>query len=89
MQHVTHSHESATGGQFTPSADNPKRFVRLPEVMLLTGRGRTATLDDVKAGTFPRPVKIGAATCWVYGEVMEWIDARIRASRGHTEGGAS
>lgn len=57
-------------------------LLRLPQVLALTGRGRTSTLDDVKAGTFPRPIKVGAASCWLHSEVQAWIERRIRESRG-------
>lgn len=60
---------------------SPERLLRLPAVMAMTGRGRTATLDDVKAGRFPAPVRIGRATCWAESEVQAWIAERIRASR--------
>jgi prophage regulatory protein len=51
-------------------------------VLALTGRGRTSTLDDVKAGAFPKPIKIGSASLWVHSEVDAWIAERIRQSRG-------
>lgn len=57
-------------------------LLRLPQVLAITGRGRTSTLDDVKAGTFPRPIKVGAASCWLHSEVQAWIERRIRESRG-------
>lgn len=66
----------------TPAAALPgERLIRLPAVLDLTGRGRTATLDDVKAGSFPKPVKVGAATMWLYSEVQAWIADRVRQSR--------
>ena len=59
-----------------------EHLLRLPRVLELTGRGRTATLDDVKAGRFPKPIKIGAASMWLQSEVQAWIAARVRDSRG-------
>lgn len=59
-----------------------ERLLRLPQVLALTGRGRTSTLDDVKAGRFPKPVKVGAATLWLHSEVQAWIAERVRQSRG-------
>lgn len=47
----------------------------------MTGRGRTSTLDDVKAGTFPKPIKCGSASLWLHSEVQAWIAARVRQSR--------
>lgn len=59
-----------------------EKLLRLPSVLELTGRGRTAWLDDVKAGKAPKPIKIGAASMWLHSEVIGWISARIRESRG-------
>ena len=59
------------------------KLIRLPRVLELTGRGRTATLDDVRAGLFPRPIKVGAAALWIEAEVKAWIGERVRQARGH------
>lgn len=73
-------HKSASGvAQFAPR--QPDRLVRLPAVLALTGRGRTVTLDDVKAGRFPAPIKCGRATLWSECEIQQWIADRIRAAR--------
>lgn len=69
-----------SGGTATHPAG--ERLLRLPAVLSLTGRGRTAVLDDVKAGRFPRPIKVGAASMWLHSEVQAWIGERIRQSRG-------
>lgn len=74
--------ERQASSESTTPPGNPDRFIRLPEVMGLTGRGRTATLDDVKAGAFPKPVKLGRATVWIEREVRDWMAARVRESRG-------
>lgn len=50
-----------------------QRFLRLPAVLEMTGRGRTATLDDVKAGTFPKPLKVGSASMWRQTDVQAWM----------------
>ena len=55
-----------------------KRFVRLPEVESLTGYRRSRIYDFVKAGTFPRPCKLGPRSVgWIESEVQHWIDERI------------
>lgn len=73
--------ESATADRQTLPLSVDERLLRLPAVLALTGRGRTATLDDVKAGRFPRPIKVGAASMWLHSEVQAWIAARVRDSR--------
>jgi prophage regulatory protein len=64
-----------------PGTAQPERLLRLNEVLFATGRGRTATLDDVKAGRFPAPVKAGRATLWAESEVQAWIAERLRSHR--------
>lgn len=64
-----------------PPAARPDRLLRLPAVLDRTGRGRTSTLEDVKAGRFPQPIKAGRATLWSEAEVHAWIAERIRANR--------
>lgn len=67
---------------FGPAVPAPgERLLRLPAVLDLTGRGRTAWLDDVKAGKAPKAIKIGAASMWLHSEVQQWIAERIRESR--------
>ena len=56
------------------------RFIRLPEVMNITGRRKSAVYDDP---TFPRPVKLGKReSAWIESEVRAWMAARIEAARG-------
>lgn len=35
----------------------------------------------VKAGEFPRPIKMGRRSLWVESEVQAWITERIKESR--------
>lgn len=64
------------------SAASLEKLIRLTRVLEMTGRGRTATLDDVRAGRFPQPIKLGSATVWVESEVQAWIAERVRKARG-------
>ena len=74
-------HKAAAG--IGPAAIPPGEvLLRLPQVLAMTGRGRTSTLDDVKAGTFPKPIKVGSASLYLQSEVQAWIAARVRDSRG-------
>jgi prophage regulatory protein len=76
------NHSESTAVASVPPAPPAERLLRLPLVLELTARGRTATLDDVKAGRFPKPIKVGAASMWLQSEVHAWIAARVRDSRG-------
>lgn len=58
-----------------------ERLLRLPQVLDMTGRGRTTTLDDVRTGRFPAPIKVGGAAMWLESEVQRWIADRVRQYR--------
>lgn len=50
---------------------------RKPAVLLLTGMGATWLHAEVKAGRFPKPVKIGSrAVAWRRSEVHAWLSSR-------------
>lgn len=64
-------------------------FMRLREVMAVTGLSRSGVYAKMNQRdrkrydpTFPKSVKISDySVAWVREEVMQWIDARIAASR--------
>jgi prophage regulatory protein len=64
------------------AAGNEVVLIPRRRVSELTGLQRSALYERVSRGTFPRPVRIGsAAVRWVEGEVREWIQAQVDASR--------
>lgn len=63
----------------SPSAKDPLRVIRLPEVKNLTGIGRSRLYDLLGRGEFPRPIRLGPASVgWIEAEVTEWIAVRVR-----------
>jgi len=60
-----------------------RRFLRLPEVIDVTGYRRSRIYELVGAGLFPKPVGLGGgrAVAWLSDEVEAWQQARIEASR--------
>ena len=53
------------------------RVVRVREAVILTGLSRVTLWRMGKAGTFPRPVRLGArATGYRLSQILEWIDSR-------------
>jgi len=56
------------------------RLITLAEVKNMVGLGRTTIYRLIKAGSFPRFVKVGRATRWVEREVIEWQHVQM-ASR--------
>jgi prophage regulatory protein len=57
------------------------RIIRIRDVIALTGLSRSAIYAAVKAGTFPRQVKLSARSAgWVRGEVVGWLKERPRGT---------
>lgn len=68
-------------------ADKPRNVMRLPAVMAATGWSRSTVYDKIKAGKFPKPLKIdpdGRVAGWFEDEVVEIqkraIERRIKAA---------
>ena len=60
-----------------------KQFLRLPAVIALVGKSRTAIYRDIQAGTFPAPIRIGArSVAWDSTAIQAWQQGRISASTG-------
>lgn len=56
-------------------------LMKLPDVMRETALGRSSIYAAIKAGSFPRPVRIGRrAVAWRAEEIAQWRDALPRAS---------
>ena len=65
--------------------DAPARVLRMPRVEARTGLARSTIHLRVAAGSFPKPVRLGArAVDWIESEVDAWIREQIAASRGST-----
>lgn len=62
------------------------RFLRTREVLNLVGFGRTTLHNRLKAGEFPRPVKLDAGgagtTAFLESEVRSWMQERIEERDG-------
>jgi prophage regulatory protein len=58
------------------------RFIRLPEVLRITGLRKTTVYARIKEGSFPAPVPLGGrAVGWVAEEVYQWVQDRIAEAR--------
>jgi prophage regulatory protein len=63
------------------------RFLRRQEVVQVTGLKTSSIYEGVKAGTFPRPVKLNpdsqrSPVAWLESEIRRWQEARIAARGG-------
>ena len=64
--------------------DSTKRdtILKIPQVQQITGLSRSGIYARIKAGTFPRQIKLGLrASGWVESEVYAWVQQQISASR--------
>ena len=62
--------------------DEEVKFIRIREVMAITGKSRSTLYADIKRGTFPASIKIGCkASAWIKQEVLRWANDRIAESR--------
>ena len=59
------------------------KFLKLPEVRIRTGKSRSSIYAGVRAGTFPKPIKLGSprAVGWIEAEIENYNQACIDASR--------
>ena len=61
---------------------NIDRMLRRKEVEQITGRSRSAIYEGMAAGTFPKPVKIGArAVAWPESLIRAWIAERMEGGQ--------
>lgn len=57
------------------------RMLRRKEVEAITGRSRSSIYEGMAAGTFPKPVKIGArAVAWPESVIRQWIAERMEVA---------
>lgn len=56
------------------------KFLRLPDVIAVTGLKRSAIYDAIAEGTFPKPVKLSTrAVGWPEADLAAWADERLAA----------
>ncbi len=63
-----------------PESNQGLSVLRLPDVMVKTGRSRAWIYAKISSGEFPAPIKLGAgatASGWVSSEVDSWIAEQI------------
>nr|WP_297845297.1 AlpA family transcriptional regulator [Pseudomonas sp.] len=61
---------------------------RLPKVKEITGKGRSSIYAEIKDGTFPPPVKLGArAVGWKSTDVYDWMNSLTQKQTGNADRG--
>ncbi len=62
--------------------DAPKQLVKRFKVEELTSLSRSRIYALMADNDFPKPVRLGRmSVAWVLSDILEWIDARIAASK--------
>lgn len=58
------------------------RLIRLPEVEEITGCKKSTIYQFMRAGTFPKPVRLNVRTVgWPESAVLQWVQDRISESQ--------
>ena len=75
-------HQGSVLLSVVPSSSRAQpRFLRLPEVLEMTGIGKTFIYDRMKDGTFPKQIQLGSrSVVWNEQEVIKWMEDQM-ASR--------
>jgi len=59
-----------------------QQILKLIEIKKDTGLSGSSIYRMAKAGTFPKPIKLGERSSgWIASEVDQWLNERIAASR--------
>jgi len=59
-----------------------ERLLRIPEVEARTGLKKSAIYAGIRAGTFPKCIKLGQrSAAWPLSAIEAWIAERIRAAQ--------
>lgn len=73
----------ATQNQTASNETAELRVLRRRRVEALTGLSRSSIYAGVNAGTFPKPIQLGAQSVgWLASEIDAWLRDRIAVSRG-------
>jgi prophage regulatory protein len=64
--------------QHPPRAPGLRRVLRLPKVLIFSGRSRSQVYADIRKGEFPAPIALGPrASGWLEDELLAWQEQRI------------
>jgi prophage regulatory protein len=64
------------------AASKSSKFLNFKQVSDRIGLSRSPLYRRIRAGTFPKPVKLGAMSRWVESEINDWMTAQVIARDG-------
>lgn len=57
------------------------RFMRIDEVISVTGLGRNTIYTRMREGTFPRQVRLGPhSVAWLQSDISDWMTSVVSSS---------
>jgi prophage regulatory protein len=57
-------------------------FIRLPQILYLTGLGKSSIYKFMEEGHFPQSTKLGSrVTVWQKSDIQDWIKSKIQARK--------
>ncbi len=63
-------------------SSNFDRFMRMPEVVAVTGLAKSTIRYCIEEGTFPTPVRLTTrAVAWRESQIRDWMDSRPKQAR--------
>lgn len=57
-------------------ADASSGLLRMPQVLDRVGLKKTVIYERIKAGSFPKPIKLGSASAWHAAEIDSWVSTQ-------------
>lgn len=69
------------------AAESIEELLSLERVRAATGMGTTFIYGEIKAGRFPKSIRVGRRALWIQSEVQGWIRGQIAQNRRLQVGG--
>lgn len=60
----------------------PNRFIRIKEVISLTGLSKSYIYQLAKTNQFPKQINLidgGTSVAWLESEIKEWLESRVKS----------
>lgn len=60
----------------------PNRFIRIKEVISLTGLSKSYIYQLAKTNHFPKQINLidgGTSVAWLESEIKEWLESRVKS----------
>ena len=60
----------------------PNRFIRIKEVISLTGLSKSYIYQLAKTNQFPKQIILidgGSSVAWLESEIKEWLESRVKS----------